>query len=871
MKIKSLEITGFGPFKDKQLIDFDSLSQDGIFMLEGPTGAGKSSIIDAIVWALYGTTAHESASGISKSSSARIRSDYANPGDESKVILTFKVQDQTYKITRTPKYSVPKTRGEGTRDEDATASLVEVAAGSEITTGPDAVAAKVQDILGLSREQFSQLVVLPQGDFAKFLHASNDERSSVLQKIFKTQLYEKIENYASEMRKTIEKRIQGIEAEATRHIRNLKQEDDENIHNFAELEEFLLDKNESKDERKDRLNLISNSLMPESNEDQNELSKIQDILDSLRTELTHLESSMEKIDKKEFLQSQYEKLANQSEEFARKESKLKTRELIAPIGAQLDLRDEALAAKKEAEAKIPLDYFEMDSEEVQGRLKELKPKIRTLDNQAARNEAIGIQIEAIEKKITENDTIFKAKKRVKEISSELAKLKKKLKKDQDALEVFEDNLDKKNISEVAKLLKKNQPCPVCGSKEHPIPASRSGDFTDAHYKEINSSINSNSKKISGLESELKAEKKIAGKVSGNNSELRNKLKELRNRKKEANENSSELGKLLSEQSSLSDGLQYFIQYEKAEKDCEKFELKISDVLKKSKCKDEDELRALLALNVEKMREELKSFEAEMSRVKGLLDDESMENLPEKGELDSKIALHKEQIASNDLNFKSISARIAQGEGLQKRVTIATDGIMKALNDIELEIENGKSYVELDKLVNGTNPKSLQLSNYVLQERFALVLEVASHHLLRISKSKYSFVLSTEKVNAKKKYAGLDVKILDYKSGKERPVDTMSGGETFYASLALALGLAEVVRAGQGGVELDTLFIDEGFGSLSGDTLEEVLDVLEELRKSRTIGVISHVESMKSKIPLRIEVRVSDEGPSFVRNSSGGMD
>jgi exonuclease SbcC len=182
---------------------------------------------------------------------------------------------------------------------------------------------------------------------------------------------------------------------------------------------------------------------------------------------------------------------------------------------------------------------------------------------------------------------------------------------------------------------------------------------------------------------------------------------------------------------------------------------------------------------------------------------------------------------------------------------------------------GKPYLSLHDWVSAKNPAGLSLTNFVLQERLGMILEYASRHLRRISNGKYEFRLFEEKVGRNQK-AGLGITVMDYFAGKERPAETLSGGETFYASLALALGLVEVVKADNGGIELGTLFIDEGFGSLSDDTLEEVIDVLEELRAERIIGIISHVEGMKTQIPMRLEVRPSADGPSFVRMAVAGM-
>jgi exonuclease SbcC len=164
-----------------------------------------------------------------------------------------------------------------------------------------------------------------------------------------------------------------------------------------------------------------------------------------------------------------------------------------------------------------------------------------------------------------------------------------------------------------------------------------------------------------------------------------------------------------------------------------------------------------------------------------------------------------------------------------------------------------------------------LKNFVLQERLEMILERASLNLLKISNGKFEFKLNEEKSGQQKKTAGLGITVIDHVAGKERPAEALSGGETFYASLSLCLGLAEVVKMDKGGIELGTLFIDEGFGSLSNDKLVEVLDVLDKLRENgRIIGIVTHLEDMKTQIPLRLEVYRTDDGSSKTRMAVGGV-
>jgi len=197
-----------------------------------------------------------------------------------------------------------------------------------------------------------------------------------------------------------------------------------------------------------------------------------------------------------------------------------------------------------------------------------------------------------------------------------------------------------------------------------------------------------------------------------------------------------------------------------------------------------------------------------------------------------------------------------------------------LQELESDRKAGEKLIELHKVVEGdldVNKLGMSLERYVLQEKLELVLERGSELLYQISDGKYEFKVQEEKVKGQRGSEGLGITVLDLHTGKERPAETVSGGETFYASLALALGLAEVIRAERGGLELGTLFIDEGFDSLSEDKLEEVFNVLEKLSsESRIIGIISHVESMKLRIPARLEIRSTAGGPSTMK-LSGAFD
>ena len=301
------------------------------------------------------------------------------------------------------------------------------------------------------------------------------------------------------------------------------------------------------------------------------------------------------------------------------------------------------------------------------------------------------------------------------------------------------------------------------------------------------------------------------------------------------------------------------------KTAEEAELRLDKALIAAGIEDLDELQELLEVDEKALTKKIDAHSKELSATKALLAQKTWGVLPKPEALKTKLEKISTTLANLEAELVEVQARLAQSAGTIERLDRISNGISTALNDLKRIAKDGAPYLSLDRWVHGTNIYDLKLTNYVLQERLELILQRASVILRKISHGKYEFRLNDEKVG-RQKTAGLGITILDCHTGFERPAETLSGGETFYASLSLALGLAEVIKADQGGLELGTLFIDEGFGSLSDDTLEEVRIVLEDLRSAdRIIGIVSHVEGMKTQIPLRLEVRRPTlTGPSKVR-------
>lgn len=868
MRIHHLTIQGFGPFKDKQEIDFDALSQDKIFMLEGPTGAGKSSIIDAIVFALYGVTAHEAAT-ISGPAGQRVRSDYCEAGDETKVCIDFSTGGSRYRVTRIAAYDAPKKSGEGTTPVNAKAILEFIDPPHEAINQVKEVNLRIKEELRLDNEQFSQMVVLPQGDFASFLHASTEKRREILESIFKTFFYDKIKAQLDVRAKEIQGLIAQQGQEINHHVRNLEKEwnPSKGDLDFKRLEGLLNDKNEPRDSQNLELQNAIDLLRPNSDTQMKERDAVEKILNPLKAELALLEDSQEKIKAKTDLTAELHDLTSMTDVMTLKESQLLIRQKASGLQTLLENRNSAEDAMEEALEQIDENYTEMTSSEVTTRIKELNVNVPRLSKKADAAQKAESELDDLEQLLEESMDIELKIKALPTLTTRVSTMEKKLentkknRKDYRALE------KESYIGLAAKKLKKGQPCPVCGSQEHPNPVKGQSSFEQDKLDRLEEIVAEVENNLSEIKYELKDAISASKKKFKSSAELKATKKKLEKSASDSEKIESELEDAQQELSDLNDCLKYFINYESAEKLKTTNDTKLESEMRRLKVEDEDTLIQILAIDEDKLRAEVSTYTGRIKEINALLAQPDFKKLPESVELEEKISILKQKVHEREQELSRINDQLAIVERINESLNFALTGINSALDEITEMRQTGDPYLKLQGWVDGTNTADLSLTNFVLQERLEMILEYASRHLRRMSNGKYEFRLHEDRQGRAKK-AGLGITIMDYFAGKERPAETLSGGETFYASLALALGLVEVVKGDNGGIELGTLFIDEGFGSLSDDTLEEVLDVLEDLREQRIIGIISHVEGMKTQIPMRLEVRPTEAGPSKVKMAVG---
>jgi exonuclease SbcC len=870
MRIHHLTIQGFGPFKDKQEIDFDALSQDKIFMLEGPTGAGKSSIIDAIVFSLYGVTAHEAATK-SGPAGQRVRSDYCEVGDETKVCIEFSTGGARYKVTRTAAYDAPKKRGEGTTPVNERAILEFIDPPHDAINQVREVSLRINEELRMDNEQFSQMVVLPQGDFASFLHASTEKRREVLEKIFKTFFYDKIKSQLDLRAKEFQGLLAQQGQEINHHVRNLEKEwvESKGDLDFKRLEALLNDKNEARDAQNLELQAAIDLLRPNSEKQIQERDSVEKFLNPLKAELALLEDSQEKIKAKSDLSKELDGLNARADEMALKESQLLIRQKASGLQTLLESRDSADNAMEEALEQIDEDYAEMTSTDVRARIKELNVKVPVLSRKKDAAQKAEQELDDLETLLDESlDNELKIKS-LSTLTSKVSAAEKKLEGAKKKVKEYRALEKESYIGLAAKKLKKGQPCPVCGSAEHPNPVKGQSGFDQDELDRLEEIVVEVENDLSELKYELKDATAASKKKFKPSIELKATKKKLEKSASDAEEIVSEYEEAQGELNDLNEYLPHFSDYESAEKSRIASDTKIQAEIKRLKIEDEDSLLKILKIDEDALRAAVSTYTGRIKEINALLAQPDFKKLPESAVLEEKIATLAEKVSAMDAELSLINDQLAVVERINESLRIAQTGITTAMDEIAELRETGDPYLKLQGWVDGTNPAGLSLTNFVLQERLEMILEYASRHLRRMSNGKYEFRLHEDRQGRAKK-AGLGITIMDYFAGKERPAETLSGGETFYASLALALGLVEVVKGDNGGIELGTLFIDEGFGSLSDDTLEEVLDVLEDLREQRVIGIISHVEGMKTQIPMRLEVRPTEAGPSTVKMAIGNI-
>ncbi|WP_037672498.1 AAA family ATPase [Streptomyces griseus] len=982
MRLHRLDITAFGPFGGSQSVDFDELSAAGLFLLHGPTGAGKTSILDAVCYALYGSVpgARQSGQGLT------LRSDHAAAGTRTEVTLELTVAGRRLEVTRQPPWERPKKRGSGTtldkaqswlREYDATAR-----AWKDLSRSHQEIGEEITQLLGMSREQFCQVVLLPQGDFARFLRADAEARGRLLGRLFDTQRFAEVEKRLAERRRATEARVREGDAELLADAHRMQQAagDAMELPDLAPgepglAEAVLAAAAVARSTAREQLTIAhrgraaaeaAQATAERALDDVREVARLQRRFTEARERAQRLEdradahreaqARMERARKAEAVAPALElREAAENEHRAAARTEAQARALLTGSDADAGAGGLAAAARRAAEElgslesarraeqrltglvaeRADLDRQERADEEVLAETEgwlagwettraALQTRIESAQEAAARAEQLAVQREPAQKRLRAarlrdrlaGDT-EDAQRQV--VASEGRALQAK----RHWLDLKEQRLDG-IAAELAAHLTDGEPCAVCGATEHPAPARKDAGHVDREAEEQALAAcrreeerhAEDERRLGVVREALAAATAEAGDTPA--ARLAEDADELERLHAQARRDASALHAALEELRRAEQ------EHERRTADRQQAALATAtrsarrDTLERERATLEAELAqargaqdsvaaraaelerhvsrltdaADAARAAEESAERLKAadgrlaeaafragFDTPRDAAAALLDDAAHRELQRRldvwqteetavravlAEADTAAAaeqppadLAAAERAAADAAGRLRAAASAWDAAARRcteldRLSARAETGVRRLGPLREEYDRVARMASLTAGTSADNERKMRLESYVLAARLEQVAAAATVRLQRMSSGRYTLVHSADRAGRGR--SGLGLHVVDAWTGRERDTATLSGGETFFASLALALGLADVVTDEAGGVRLDTLFIDEGFGSLDDQTLDEVLDVLDSLReRDRSVGIVSHVGDLRRRIHAQLEV------------------
>ncbi|MEU0006012.1 SMC family ATPase [Streptomyces sp. NPDC006314] len=991
MRLHRLDVTAFGPFGGSQSVDFDALSAAGLFLLHGPTGAGKTSVLDAVCYALYGAVpgARQSGQGMN------LRSDHAETRTRTEVRLELTVAGRRLELTRQPPWERPKLRGKGTTVDKAQTWLREYdsAAGvwKDRSRSHQEIGEEITQLLGMSREQFCQVVLLPQGDFARFLRADAEARGRLLGRLFDTQRFADVEKRLAERRRATEARVREGDAALLAGAHRMQQEAGDAME-LPELapgdpglaEAVLGAAAVARCTARERLTVARCRLEAAESAQaaaRNALAEVREVarLQSRFAEArqraerlqeragAHREAQerMERGRKAEAVAPALE-LREAAEAEHRRAVQTESHARVMLPGSFADAGADGLAAAARraaeelggldaarraeqrladlAEERAGLDRQERADEDV---LREadawladwdttraaLQARIDSAQEAATRAEQLAVQREPMRRRLTAARTRDG-------LAADLEEAQRRaLASEQRALDARAHWLDLKEqrlngiAAELAAHLTDGEPCAVCGATQHPAPARKVAGHVDREtedraltaYQRAEERHTEDERRLGAvrealaaataeagdtptsrlateadeLEQQYARARRDASALHAAHEELRRAEHEreqrLADRQQAAVRAASRLTRresleheqaLLQEELTQARGTADSVAARAAQLERQATLLtRAADAVRAAedtaqRLKDADARLAdaayrsgfdtpqaaadalLDAAAHRELQHRLDAWQAEEAAVRALLAEVGTAAAAQQPPADPATAERTAATAERRLR-EAASARDAAARccaELDRLSALAAEAVRR-LAPLRDEYERAARLAALAAGTSADNARKMRLESYVLAARLEQVAAAATVRLQRMSSGRYTLVHSDDRSGRGR--SGLGLHVVDAWTGRERDTATLSGGETFFASLALALGLADVVTDEAGGVRLDTLFIDEGFGSLDDQTLDEVLDVLDSLReRDRSVGIVSHVADLRRRIHAQLEVTKGRSGSSL---------
>lgn len=873
MRLHRLEVSAFLAFGGTEVVDFDALSDAGLFLLQGPTGAGKSSILDAVCFALFGSISDARPGG------EELRSHHAAPGLKTSVTLDVTLRGRRLKIVRTPKQERLKRRGEGTTLDAHTVSIFEITAAGEqpLSSGAQEASAELAELMGMSREQFRQVVMLPQGGFAQVLHADSAERERLLRGLFDVSKFSSVERWLKDQAASARHEREAAEANvdqalmlAAHHARNEPAQDEAPavwLRQQADLASKQRDVSATQQARCAKLHKQATEQLVQARERQR-------AHDAAQAAAAKANAALEAAG------------ADATTDLASlREQAAELREQAGATRALAGREDELAAARKALEqAAAEQTKWEHEAtaatleheREQSGRPDREKALARSLEA-AARLDGLVDALEQNKRRALAGAERDGTQLAIDELEQELQTLRELANAAKERhLELRQAHLDG-YAARLAAQLRDGEACLVCGSTDHPAPHG-DGDGQGPTETEV--------EQASAEEEQTAARRDRAlDQLAERRNDLATAIAIAADTPHEELVAAVDAAHQAHSLAVIEAGQATALQSE-----LDSLEERLSHL--QAKAQHANEQAAACRSTQSAIATKVKELEAELSDARG-----NERSVAERAEaLAAKAQLIE---AAADAIDEARAAKELAGESepvgldeLERAERASADSLQASSEDLALQTERAAQLNELvevyrsaseaaDPLIerhellrglhefaDGTsisNEKRMRLTTYVLAARLEQVAEAATDRLRQMSRGRYELVHSDEH-RGRKARGGLDLRVFDTHTGYARAPKSLSGGETFYASLALALGLADVISAETGGIRLDTLFIDEGFGTLDDEgTLEDVLVVLDELRSGgRAVGVVSHVRELRDRISAQLRIEPGITGSRVIQ-------
>lgn len=913
MRPIKLTMTAFGAYAKTTVIDFDKLGTQGLYLITGDTGAGKTTIFDAISFALFGEPSGEFRE------SEMFRSRYADPNTQTEVELVFCLNNGSYTITRTLSYERLKQRGEGTTHEEGSARL-EFPDSRKPLEKKNEVNKTIENLLGINKNQFKQIVMLAQGDFRRMLFSNTEERQKIFRKIFSTELYDKFESRIKEKAKLSEDIFKSGKSEALIRISNVKCSED------GELAELKYRISENSLPNLSTLEEFCGLLKAQNDSDAEQLKASNDKIDTVRGKWSGLSEEIVKEKENHDLFAELNKLREKLPELEKaaednrsSADKIESENLprIGELKRQITLLENNLGEYKKLEEgiseledlKLRLDQKHDECNDLgktrsglSDEINALKAESETLKNAGTNLANLNSEKDKAERRKSDISALLaaiseleKKERKLNELKDEYCKARKDSENLREKAEQLRCRFNDEQAGMIAETLTEGCPCPVCGSTHHPRKAVKSenaptqAEVEEAEelaksaasaensasaesgaaqgaYNEIKKTVIASIDKL-GLNCALENAKKTA---SAELEKLKSAISEITkalSSEETNNDRRVELEKIIPERTKQLDELNArFIELEKQiiAGNTAAEEKRKMIIEQKSKLTFENESGVLSEIT--NLKESADNLDREIRTAKERSEQSTKAHDTARTEIETISKRLPQDYTPADLDEKTaeLSALADEEKALtQYAKTIelrlsSNAEILKTLSNgipnLQKQEQERDILLGLSNVASGKGGSKTKLETFVQMEFFRDILRNANIHFRRMSNDQYELVRKQIPGDNRSDHS-LDLDIKDYYNGTTRDVKSLSGGESFIASLSLALGLSETVQQNTGGIRLETMFVDEGFGSLDDETLQQAMKALTSLTESdRLIGIISHVDAVKRDISRKIIVK-----------------